>query len=159
MIVSARTSARVRPVARAVVLAGLDVIMTLRAAVMLAFVELLLRVVSLTRLGRLLGCPVDLTPAGGDRTPIEWSELSRSNRRRLRCAHRVAARWPFSDGPCLRRSLVGGHLVRRLRPTVRLGLIPTDGDVGAHSWLEIAGRPLEDIADYLPFERTVRRVT
>ena len=51
---------------------------------------------------------------------IALDSLPESAQRSLRAARRVARRWPFSTGPCLRRALVGGHLIRGRRPAIRI---------------------------------------
>jgi hypothetical protein len=130
---------------------------TARALATLIVVEVLVRTSPLPRVGRLLGCDVDVEShliAAERLAPVD---LTRRHRRQLRCAHRLARAWPFSDGPCLRRALVDGHLLRELNPSVRLGLIGSGSDLSAHAWLEIGGRPLEDVGAYRAFEQIARR--
>jgi hypothetical protein len=71
--------------------------------------------------------------------------------RQVRCTRRVADAWPFSRGPCLRRALVTGNLLRRLDPALRLGLAGSGDAVFAHAWLELDDRPLEDVAAFRLF--------
>lgn len=125
-----------------------EILTTLHVAAVMLAVEICIRWVPLPRLSRILGCPVNLEPVvpGADRLPLK--ELPKRERRRVRCTKRVARLWPFSQGPCLRSALVGGHLLRRLNPTIRLGLATDRDDLSAHAWLEIDGRPLEHIAAY-----------
>lgn len=144
-----------RPIARAAAMVVLELATTVRAAATVVAVEVLVRTMPLPRLGRLLGCRVDISSAPASGVRLASWELSRRHRRRLRCAHRVAGVWPFSDGPCLRRALVGGHLVRELNPSVRLGLAVADAELEPHAWLEFDGRPLEDIEQYAPFATVV----
>lgn len=146
----------VRPHARRLALVVLEAATTARAITTMAVVEVLVRTVPLPRLSRLLGCRVDVASTQVRREVISPSELSRRDRRRLRCTYRVARAWPFSEGPCLRRTLVGGHLVRDLDPSVRLGLTGSEQDLSAHAWLELDGRPVEDVDGYVPFERATR---
>ena len=127
-----------------------------RVVVVLMFVELLIRWVPLPRLSRLLGVRLDLTPANLDPVPLPLDAVPAGARRQLRCARLVADAWPFSRGPCLRRALVGGHLIRRLDPAVRIGVSSDGNDVLAHAWLELDDRPLEPVAGFTPFQQAVR---
>jgi hypothetical protein len=129
-----------------------EILTTLRVAVVIVVVEVLVRIVPLPRLSRLLGVEVDLGPRTGTGEQLPLRELPERARRQLRCTRRVADAWPFSQGPCLRRALVGGHLLRRLRPSVRLGLTGTGDQLLAHAWLEIDGRPLETVDHFVRFE-------
>ncbi len=124
---------------------------TVHAAAVLVFVEALIRSVPLPRLSEMLGIRVNLAPppAGVERLPAET--LTPRDRRQLRCSQRVADVWPLSKGPCLRRSLVAGHLLRRHHPAVRLGVSGTGDRLLAHAWLEIDDRPLEDVAHFSAF--------
>lgn len=126
---------------------------TARAIVVIVFVEALVRPVQLDRLARLLGVRLDLTPAPEVRAKLPLRELPARARRQIRCARRIALAWPFSDGPCLRESLVIGHLLRRHRPALRIGVRRDGDDVLAHAWLEIDGRPLEHVAGLAVFQR------
>ena len=65
---------------------------------------------------------------------------------------RVADAWPFSRGPCLRRTLVLGHLLREHDPALRLGVAGAGDDLNAHAWLEIDGQPLEDVTSFALFQ-------
>lgn len=135
---------------RAIRLPPREVATSLHAALLMVGVELAVRRVSLPHLCRRLGIrlvPADHAPPPGAPPP----ELPETARRRLRCTWRVAGRWPFSDGPCLRRALVGGHLIRRLRPVLRLGVTGGRGTLRAHAWLEVDGHPLEEVEHLLAF--------
>jgi hypothetical protein len=136
-----------------------ELLTTAHAAAALAFAEVLVRSLSLPRVCRLFGVRLDIDGGTDAGDPLRASELSTSVRRQLRCARRVTDRWRFSRGPCLRRSLVAGHLIRRERPVLRLGVTDRDGTLGAHAWLEIGGRPLENIDAYGAFARSTRRAT
>jgi hypothetical protein len=127
---------------------------TFHVVLVLALVETLIRWVSLPRLSRLLGVRLDLEPARADAQQVRPDGLPPLARRQLRCTRRIADMWPFSKGPCLRRSLVAGHLLRDHDPAIRLGLIGSGDEVSAHAWLEIEGRPLESIDAYQPFQWT-----
>ena len=62
---------------------------------------------------------------------------------RLRMVRRVMRNWPV-DGVCLRHTLVAGHRVRTLHPTLHIGVAMSDpGVLQAHAWLEIGGRSLD----------------
>ena len=56
-----------------------------------------------------------------DAERIRIRDLPPRAARQMRCTRRVADAWPFSQGPCLRRALVAGHLLRDLDPPLRLG--------------------------------------
>jgi hypothetical protein len=126
---------------------------TLRVVVVLAAVEALIRWMPLPRLSRLLGVRLEWSPAGGDANRMRLGELPPRARRQLRCTHRVADVWPFSKGPCLRRSLVAGHLLHRHDPAIRVGVTGTGDELCAHAWLEIDGRPLESVAEFSVLQR------
>ena len=129
-----------------------EMLTTLRVVVTIGVVEVLIRSIRLPRLSRVLGCPVDLTPVQPDVEHLAISELPAAPRRQVRCTIRVARVWPFADGPCLRRTLVSGHLLRDLGPTIRLGVGRAGDTISAHAWLEIDGRPLELVSGYEPFQ-------
>jgi hypothetical protein len=114
-------------------------------------VESLIRWVPLPRLSRLLGVRLDFAPPRGDLDPLPLAALPPDARRQLRCTHRVTDVWPLSKGPCLRRSLVAGHLLRRHDAAVRLGIATVGDDVLAHAWVEIGSHPLEDVSDFSAF--------
>jgi hypothetical protein len=124
----------------------------LHVTAVIAFVEALIRWVPLPRLTALLRVDLNLAPMRDGRHQLLVSELPPAARRQLRCASRVADGWPLSKGPCLRRSLVAGHLLRRHHPAIRLGVAGTGDDIHAHAWLEIDGRPLEAVGGFAPFE-------
>lgn len=72
--------------------------------------------------------------------PAVLSRLSPAERRRLRIVGVVAERWPFGGGPCLRRALVTGRVLRRLHPRLFLGVARApSGGFCAHAWLELDG--------------------
>lgn len=124
---------------------------TLRAGLTLVAVELTIRCVSVRSAARLWGVPLDLGPADPHDSWVQLDQLPADAARSLRAAHRATLVWPFADGPCLRRALVGGHLIHDLHPVLRLGLAPGLQTVQAHAWLEIGGRPLEDLAGIRAF--------
>ena len=153
----------VRKAGRALRLPPCELLTTLHAVAILVVVELVIRWVELPRLSRLLGRRGQ-PPAGTLPRPSSCASKSypARPRRQLRCTWRVADAWPFSRGPCLRRALVGGHLVRDLHPTIRLGVAGVGDTLVAHAWLEIDGRPLESVSQFSLFQSTsteVQRVT
>ncbi len=130
-----------------------DLFTTLHAVAVLVVVELLIRWVPLPRLSRMLGVGVNLQPGRADAERMRVDELPARARRQLGYTWKVADAWPFSRGPCLRRALVGGHLIRDLHPAVRLGVAGVGDTLMAHAWLEIDDRPLETVTDYRLFQR------
>jgi len=130
-----------------------EMLTTVRVVATIVTVELLIRWVALPRLARLLGVRVSLEPALPGNAHIRTTEFSPRARRELRCTRRVADRWPLSQGPCLRRALVGGHLLRRYNPSVRIGMAGTGDDLYAHAWLEINEQPLENVRAFEPFQQ------
>jgi hypothetical protein len=127
---------------------------TLHVVLVMTFVELLVRQVRLERLVTLLGFRVDFTPAQVGARKLPLRELPVRARRQVRCTRRVAGAWPFSNGPCLRRALVLGHLLRSRSPAVRIGIAGSGDSLLAHAWLEVAGRPLEDVDGYALLHRS-----
>lgn len=103
-------------------------------------VEVAIRVLPLDRVSRLLGVPLNASDeelAAGS----QQMQLSGWQRGQLRTLEPVAAHWPFSDGPCLRQSLVAGRVLRAHDPVLRLGVNLTDG-LQAHAWVEVDGYQL-----------------
>jgi hypothetical protein len=131
-----------------------EIMTTLHAALVLVVVEAVIRWIPLPRLSRMLGIRLNLAPPSVDAEQFSADSLTSRDRRQLRCAGRVADAWPLSEGPCLRRSLVAGHLLRRLDPAVRLGVSHAGGEILAHAWLEIADRPLEPVSEMSVFYET-----
>ena len=130
-----------------------DLFTTLHAAVVLVVVEVAVRRLPLPRLCQLLGVRLNLAPAPPDAERIRVRDLPPKAARQVRCTRRVADGWPFSRGPCLRRALVTGNLLRRLDPALRLGVGGSGHEVVGHAWLEIHDRPLEDIAAFSLFQQ------
>ncbi|WP_448071244.1 lasso peptide biosynthesis B2 protein [Georgenia yuyongxinii] len=110
------------------------------ATAVAAAVEVGLRAVTLPRLARVLGTPMNLSSAGT--SSAERASLTRRDRRRAWAADRVLRHWPFGD-TCLRRALVLGWLLRHRSPVLRVGVAKVDGEVRAHAWLVIDGRSLD----------------
>jgi Transglutaminase-like superfamily len=129
-----------------------ELLATLHALVVLVVVELSIRWVRLPHLARLLGVRLDLGPVRTDHADGGPVALPDRSLRRLRGTARVVHVWPFCQGPCLRQSLVAAHLLRDQHAAVRLGVAGTGSDVRAHAWIEIDGRPLEDVAEFIALE-------
>jgi hypothetical protein len=115
--------------------------------------EVGLRTAGLPRLARAFGTPLRTE----DSTPAESAHagppvLDDRARRQVRATRRVMRHWPFGD-TCLRQALVGGALLRRLRPELLVGVAKIGGQVRAHAWLEINGGildPLGAASSYTP---------
>ena len=121
---------------------------------LLLAIEIGLRCSSLPTVCRLLGIglALDGRAVPSDPPPVlpPWS------RRPLRVAALVAVRWPAGD-TCLRRCLLVGHRLRRLKPVLRIGVRRVSGEFSAHSWLEIGGRSLDgNVRDFAPLIRARR---
>lgn len=136
-----------------------EMLTTARVVTVIVLVELLIRWVPLPRLAHMLGLRLSLAPPPPGATRLPLKDLSPRARRELRCTRRIADRWPFSRGPCLRRAIVAGHLLRRYDPAVRLGVAGTGDDLHAHAWLEIDGRPLENVGAFDTFQNVSSGVT
>lgn len=127
-----------------------DVARTAAAFLLALVVEIGLRTLRLPRLSALLGVPL-ATSAPAD-PPAEPVIVPRWARRRLTATRRALKYWPFGDS-CLRVALVGGFLVRRLDPVLRIGVAKHEGEIKAHAWLEIGGLSLDPAsADFVPVE-------
>ena len=132
-------------------LAPVDLARTAAALLLAVVVESGLRTLSLPRLSRLLGVPLDTSV----QREVEITHpviVPRWARRRLVAARRALRYWPFGDS-CLRLALVGGCLVRRLDPVLRIGVAKHEGEIKAHAWLEIGGLSLDPSSvDFAPVE-------
>lgn len=113
---------------------------TMAALLVAILVEVGLRAVHLDRLAGWLGVPLATTEAAAVDDPLR--SLPPWARTRVRATRRVLRHWPFGD-TCLRQALVGGSLLRRLQPTLRVGVARIDGEVRAHAWLVIGGAILD----------------
>jgi hypothetical protein len=106
----------------------------------MAVVEVAIRVMPLDRASRMLGVPLNSTDEELPPGSLQLT-LTRTQRGHLRTLEPVAAHWPFSDGPCLRQSLVAGRVLRAHQPVLRLGINLNDG-LQAHAWVEVDGYQL-----------------
>jgi len=133
-----------------------DRLLVAKLALLLAVAELGIRAFPLPAVARRFGVPVSTVPTA-PMTGDPWARLSAAERHRLAMLERVAARWPFAPGPCLRESLVQGRLLRRRRPVLRIGVgSGTTGIVG-HAWIEVEGHALGDAGGFLAFEAAADR--
>ncbi len=113
----------------------------LASALVAAAVEVGLRVTTLPRLARFLGTPLASGPAAALAGPGP-AQLPSWARRRVSATGRVLRHWPFGD-TCLRQALVSGQRLRRLHPSLHVGVAKLDGEVRAHAWLVVRGRILD----------------
>ncbi|PZS35496.1 MAG: lasso peptide biosynthesis B2 protein [Pseudonocardiales bacterium] len=121
-------------------------------------VEAGLRLSTLPRLTRLLGIRLaqDGEPEQQDSTllpglPVPWL------RRRAVAVKRVFRHWPF-ESTCLRRALVLGQRIRKLDPTLVIGVRHDDsGTLAAHAWLVVAGVALDPLASQYEALHDLRR--
>lgn len=117
-----------------------------------AVVEIGLRTTRLPRLARLLGVRLGVdAPPSPETVPLD-PRVRFGIRRAARAIDRVLRRWPFGD-TCLRRALILGVLIRRLDPTLLIGVRrDDDAQIAAHAWLVVAGSTLDPMAaQYLSF--------
>ena len=139
----------IRPVPRVGLREVPDLCVALAAAVA---VEVGLRTTTLPRLARALGAPLTADGLATLTGPSAGRPLPDRTLRRIHASRRVVRHWPFGD-TCLRQALVCGWLLRRLRPTLQLGVARVDGEVRAHAWLVVAGTvvdPLRAVSSYQP---------
>lgn len=128
------------------------------AAAVAVAVEVGLRTLKLPVLARIMGVPLKLD-GGPSVLPADRADLPLPAwaRVRLKVARRVMGRWPFGD-TCLRRALVSGQRLRRLRPRLRVGVAKVDDEFRAHAWLEIDGVSLDPAAaSFESLEEVTRR--
>lgn len=111
-----------------------------------------LRALPLPRLTRALGVQIG-TERGAARAAVDWLELPRELAVTLADVDAWMRRWPAA-APCLVRALSVGWLLRRSRPTLRIGVAraPDKHDWSAHAWLEVAGITLPE-PRHAPIER------
>ena len=102
-------------------------------------------------------CSVTLAIDGGG-VPLPAGatgcRLTVAERRRLSMIDAIAARWSFGAGPCLRRALVAGWVLRHHNPRLRLGANTDSHRSGAlaHAWVELPdGRTVGYQPGFIPF--------
>lgn len=105
----------------------------------MAVAELGVRLVKLPRLTGWLGIAIGTSAEEPSVTSADASALRYRDLALLRAVSAVAPKWPFADGPCLRQALVAGWILRRRRPTLRLGVARGNDQVLAHAWIEVDG--------------------
>lgn len=129
-------SARAQGVAHRVA-RGIDLTGTI---LLLLAVDFALRWGRLPRIAAVLGCPLSLTSADAPdcRTERLGPSPTATQIRHLRDLDRALRRLPGLD-TCLRRSLVSGFYLRRMRPVLRIGVAKSVDAVTAHAWIEIDG--------------------
>ena len=115
---------------------------TVRLIALGALVEVLLRTWPLPRVARLLG--VRFTEADAHAHAVAPLVLTERDRCHLRCVRRIARHWRFSEGACLRASLLAGHVLRRHHPRLVIGVSRDQGAFAAHAWLDVQGRIIGD---------------
>ena len=118
---------------------------TLRLITLAALVEVLLRIWPLPRVARLLGVAFTETDAPSESVVPLLTERERCH---LRCVRRIARHWRFSEGACLRASLLAGYVLRRHKPRLVIGVSRNDGAFAAHAWLDVHGRIIGDRGMY-----------
>lgn len=143
-----RAALMTRRVVRVAALPAAEQRATLHALLALAVVEALIRWVRLPRLAGLLGIALQQR---GTAAGVGAVEAPATTTAAVRATQRVLRRWPFGRGPCLRESLVLGHLLRRHEPVLRIGVAGSGADLRAHAWLEVGGHVLGSSRGYATF--------
>lgn len=121
-------------------------------------VEIALRTVPLPRLARSLGAELALSGTAAPTGSIDEVDLTRREADLLDTAWRIMKRRPFNP-TCLRQALIGGHILRRRSPQVRIGVTKIAGAVSAHAWVEVEGISLDPdgttrfAADWVPLRK------
>lgn len=136
-------------VARGLRLPLRDQLWTARVLLVSIAVEIGVRRVPLPKLAGWLG--VNLADASGrsDSHPVAGRRLSHY-RRQFHAVNRIMSRWHLADGPCLRQSLVLGHILRKEQPLLLIGVRRSGTVVKAHAWLEVGGRTIGGLPGYVP---------
>lgn len=111
---------------------------SLAALVVAVVVELGLRTTTLPRLAKLLGTPLALEGTPIARQGAPSTSLPSAATRQIRATRRVLRHWPFGD-TCLRQALISGQRLRRLSPSLHVGVARIEGEIRAHAWLVIDG--------------------
>ena len=140
---------------------------TVYALAVLLVVEATIRWTRLPRLARALGVAFDAQgsrSSGSSMRGIEFVSAPMTTReaaseadlpapviRARRSVDRLMRIWPFGAGPCLRESLVLGHLIRARDPVLRLGVARHGYRVRAHAWIELDGQPVNDPKGFVAF--------
>jgi hypothetical protein len=114
-----------------------------------ALVEVGIRCLPMRTVTRLIGVSL---ARGRPTTTAPKPTLTTAELRAVRLAGSVMRRWPLGSGTCLRRSLVIGYFVRRLEPTLRIGVTRDSGAISAHAWLEVPGAVNVGGQEHIPFD-------
>jgi hypothetical protein len=126
-----------------------SLVQTVAAIAWAVRVEYVIRRRGLPELCELTGIvfePAVSSPAGPHQDPTSRLQLSDTDLGTIAAVERVYRRWPIR-GTCLRSCLVTGRLLRYRKPTLQIGVRRTDGgDLVAHSWLVVAGHPIDATA-------------
>ena len=140
--------------------------LVLRGVTVLLFVEATIRWMRLPRLTRTLGVTFEpqaelgaevsgggsvLGDSVSSKGPAAEGDLPVPVVIARRSVARLMSVWPLGAGPCLRESLVLGHLVRDLGPVLRLGVARHGHRMRAHAWVEIDGQPVNDPKGFVAF--------
>ena len=127
-----------------------DKLLLLRVLWWTALVEVGVRTVPLPKLAHRLGVRLS-----SDDPPEDPHELTEAQQRHVLAVQQVIRRWHLAPGPCLRESLVIGHLFRDEQPVLRIGVLREDGELKAHAWLDVRGLKIGELPGYLelPFDQ------
>lgn len=122
---------------------------TVKILIMAGVAEVVVRLVSLPKLASFLGIRVNAP----ETTMIaEEGRISRAQERAV-SVDRVYRRWP-RKGACLRRSLVLSWRLKDLDPVLMIGVARRNGEVRAHAWVEVDGRPVgREDGDFAPLRK------
>ncbi|WP_324649615.1 lasso peptide biosynthesis B2 protein [Georgenia sp. H159] len=113
-----------------------------RTVALAGVVEVGLRTMPVPRLARLLRVRLVLDGRPGQVTDVSGLRLTDRERADLDITWRVLRHRPF-NGTCLRRALLGAHVLRRRDHAVRIGVQKIGGEVKAHAWVELDGVVLD----------------
>jgi hypothetical protein len=114
-----------------------------RLVALAVLVEAGLKLIPLPRLANLMGVPLGLNQLHEQVDNIDDQlPLNKIERELLDSAWRILRHRPFK-GTCLRRALIGGHVLRRHKPKLRIGVAKSAGQVKAHAWVELKGISLD----------------
>jgi transglutaminase superfamily protein len=105
-------------------------------------VEAGLRIASLPRLAHLMKVQLALHGSGAPSGNLDQLPITQGEAELLDTAWRILRHRPF-NGTCLRRALVGGYVLRRHDPWLRIGVAKSSEGVSAHAWVEVAGVSLD----------------
>ena len=132
-----------------------DKALLLRVLWWTALVEAGVRLVPLPVLAHRLGVRLS-----SDAPSEGASELTPAQRRQVLAVQQVIRRWHLAPGPCLRESLVIGHLFGAEDPVLKIGVKREDGEVKAHAWLDVRGLLIGELPGYieLPFDKVQTRI-